>query len=82
LTGVAENITLSPRQTVFVAVVTLTLGVTEGRTVILIVLEVALRGLAQVELLVITTLTASLLPSELLVKTSEFVPAFVPFTFH
>ena len=82
MTGVAENITLSPRQTVFVAVVTLTLGVTEGRTVILIVLEVALRGLAQVELLVITTLTASLLPSELLVKTSEFVPAFVPFTFH
>ena len=57
-------------------------GVTFGFTTIAIVFDVAEAGNAQVKLDVILTLTRSPLAKVLLLYTAEFVPTFIPLTFH
>ena len=59
LVGVAVNITLVPEQIVVAVAPMLTAGVTIGFTVIVIALDVALAGFAQVIEEVITTVTTS-----------------------
>ena len=57
-------------------------GVTVGFTVMVILLDVAVIGLTQAALLVITQVTACPLVSVVVVKVVLLVPAFTPFTFH
>ena len=82
MVGVAVNVTLAPEHIVVEDAVMLTLAVTVGVTTIVIELEVAGLPVAQPEFDVITQLTTSLLFSVADVKIEEFVPAFVPLTFH
>ena len=65
MTGVAVNVTGVPEQMEDDEATILTTGATVPLTDILIVLEVAVCGLAQARLEVITTVTASLLTNEL-----------------
>jgi hypothetical protein len=60
----------------------LTAGTTEGDTVIVMLLEVAVADDKQLALLVITNVTTSLFANEDVVNTALLVPAFVPFTLH
>ena len=60
----------------------LTEGVTGGLTNICNTLLVAIIGLAQPALLVITTVIRSLFCNVLVVKLAAFVIALLPFTFH
>jgi hypothetical protein len=60
----------------------LTVGVTSGLTVMVILLLFAVVGEAQVALEVSVQLTTSLLANALLEKLALLVPAFTPFTFH
>ena len=61
---------------------TVTDGVDEGVTIVLIALEVALTGEAQLAFEVITTVTTSPLAKVVDVNVGELVPALAPFTFH
>ena len=82
LVGVAVNVTLPPEQIEVELAMIDTAGVTE-EAVIFIVLLVAASGFAQGALLVITTVTASPLASEVVVKTEEVCPGtFTPLIFH
>ena len=78
----AVNVTLSPKQMLVELAIILTLGVNVVDTVITIALDVAVLGLTQAALLVISTVTESLSLSVMLLKVAEFVPAFTPSTFH
>jgi hypothetical protein len=80
--GLAIKVTLPPEQIVVALAVIDTAGVTEV-TVIFIVLLVAVVGVAQGSVLVITTVTASPLASDEVVKIEEVCPAtFTPLIFH
>ena len=57
-------------------------GTTTGFTVIVMLLEVAVVGLAQAALLVKTHVTTCVLVSVVVVKVVLLVPTFPPFTFH
>ena len=59
-----------------------TVGVNAEETCMVMAFEVA--GLLPIQGMsdVITQVTTALLVSELLLKVAEFVPTFVPFTFH
>ena len=82
LVGLAVNVILPPEQTDVELGVTDTDGVTEV-VVMFIGLLVAVVGLAQGSLLVITTVTASPLLSDEVVKIDDVCPAtFTPFIFH
>ena len=82
MVGFAVNVTLPPEQTEVELALIDTDGVTEV-AVIFIVLLVAVDGFAQGSLLVITTVTASPLASDEVVKTEEVCPAtFTPLIFH
>jgi hypothetical protein len=61
LTGVAVNVTFVPAQTVVALAAIVTEGVTSGLTVIVIALDVAVGCVTQVNEVVITTVTTSLL---------------------
>ena len=82
LVGVAVNVTDVPEQIVVELPDMDTDGVTVELTVMLIELEVAVAGEAQLKLEVMITVTTSPLAKVVVVKTSEFVPALVPFTCH
>jgi len=73
-------VVLVPLHNVGVLGVMLTVGV--GFTVIVILALFAVVGLAQVAFEVSTQLTACPFVNVVVVKMFEFVPAFVPFTFH
>ena len=57
-------------------------GVTLGFTVIVIALDVAVKGLAQLKLLVITQVTICPFVNVVVVNVALLVPAFTPFTSH
>ena len=57
-------------------------GVTVGVTVIVIVFDVAVGGVAPDALLVITHVTVLVFAIVEVVKTDELVPTFAPLTFH
>ena len=82
MTGVAVNVTEVPEQMDEDEATMLTEGVTGAVTIMLTVFEVAVCGLAQARLDVMTTVTASPLASVLVWKLLLFVPAFTAFTFH
>ena len=67
LVGVAVNVTLVPAHIVVADAAMVTDGVNTGFTVIVTVLEVAVAGLAQVAVEVISTVTWSLLASVVVV---------------
>jgi hypothetical protein len=80
--GLAVKVTLPPEQIEVALAVIDTEGVTE-LTVIVIVLLVAVVGFAQGSVLVMTTVTASPLASDEVVKIEEVCPAtFTPLIFH
>ena len=80
--GLAVNVTLPPEQIEVEVAVTDTEGVTE-LVVMFIAALVADTGFAQASLLVITTVTASPLASDVVVKVEDVCPAtFTPFIFH
>ena len=82
MVGFAVNVTLLPEQIEVELALIDTDGITEA-AVIFIVLLVAVAGFAQGSLLVITTVTASPLASDEVVKTEEVCPAtFTPLIFH
>ena len=76
------NVTFEPAQTVPAEVVTVTEGAVVGLIVIVMPVLVAVVGEAQPELEVITQVITSLLAKAELLKVFEFVPAFMPLTFH
>ena len=83
--GFAVNVTLVPTQIgIATDAVTLTEGVTSGFTVIVVAAEFAVKGDAQGEFEVITTLTLSLLTRLVVVNVPVVVgvPTFTPFTRH
>ena len=80
--GVAVKVTEVAGQIVVADAAMLTDGVTEGFTVIVIMLLVAVAGEAQLALLVRITFTWSLLTNEFVVNVLLLVPAFTPFTCH
>jgi hypothetical protein len=83
LVGVAVKVTLVPEQMApdgLAAI--LTEGTTVLVTVIVIVFEVAVTGLAQVAFDVITQLIVLPLVSVLLTKVGVLFPVFPPFNFH
>jgi hypothetical protein len=80
--AVAVKVTLVPLQAVLTDELIVMEGVREELTVMVMLFDVAVEGLAQLALLVKTQLTTSLFESELLVKVLELVPALLPFTFH
>jgi hypothetical protein len=83
LVGVAVKVTEAPAQIVEPEpLAMLTEGVTEVFTVMAILLEVAVVGLAQAALDVSTQVTASELARVVEAKVAEFVPTLEPFTFH
>ena len=82
LTGVAVNVTLVPAHIVVADAAIVTDGATEELTVIVMALLVAVGVVAQLKLLVITTVITSLLFSVDDEKVLLLVPALVPFTFH
>lgn len=76
------KVTVSPAQITDALEERVTVGVTGLLTVIVISLEVAVLVVTQLSLEVITTLTISLLESEVELKVEALVPALLPFTFH
>ena len=74
------NVIGSPAQIVLPVEVILTEGVTEGFTVIVIPVEVAVAGEAHSALEVMITVTTSPLLRVVLVKVEAVAPALVPFT--
>ena len=78
------KIAVEPKHIGFVPVVSAieTAGVTTGFIVIVIPLLVAVVGLAQAELDVITQVITCPLVKAVVVNVDEFVPAFTPSTFH
>lgn len=82
LVGVAVKVTEVPAQILVELALILTAGVALGVTVIVMLLEVAEEGTAQLAALVIATLTTSLLANVAVVNEAALVPAFTPFTFH
>ena len=80
--GVAVKVTPVPEQIVVAEAAILTDGVTAEVIVMVIALDVAAAGFAQVTEDVITTFTTSLLFNEDDEKVLLFVPALLPFTFH
>ena len=80
--GLAVNVTFAAAQTVNEGVEILTDGVTEGLTVIVIALDPILLEEGQTAFEVNTQVTTSLFAKVFDVKVVEFVPVFVPFTFH
>jgi uncharacterized membrane protein YGL010W len=80
--GLAVKVMLPPEQIEVELAMIDTAGITEP-AVIFIVLLVAVVGFAQGALLVMTTVTASPLASDEVVKTAEVCPAtFTPLIFH
>ena len=82
LVGVAVNVVLLPAQIVNDGVDMLTDGVTDELVVIARSLLIAVVGLAQGALLVITTDTMSLLAIADVVYVALFVPTLAPLIFH
>ena len=82
LVGVAVKVTEVPAQILVELALILTAGVALGVTVIVMLLEVAEEGTAQLAALVIATLTTSLFANVAVVNEAALVPAFTPFTFH
>ena len=82
--GVAVNVTDEPEHSGFEPLVNAmaTDGVNDEFTTIVIPALVAVKGLAQAELDVITQVTTSPFVKLEVVNVAEFVPAFTPFTFH
>jgi len=83
LVGVAVKVTEVPAQTApgGLAVI-FTAGVRTGFTSIVILLEVTVAGETQFALEIIITFIISPLTKALLVYTGEFIPTFIPLTFH
>jgi hypothetical protein len=79
--GVGVNVTASPTQIEVPEAVMLTAGLTVGETEIVNELELAVVGLAQLELEVMIQVTTSPLFSVELVNVTP-VPALAPFTCH
>jgi hypothetical protein len=82
LVGVAVNVTELPEQTVVAGVVTLTDGVTDGVTVIVIDPDVAVAGDGQAAVDVITQVITAPLVSVVVLYVALLVPTLVPLTFH
>jgi hypothetical protein len=84
LVGVAVNVSEEPAQVGLVPNVIAidTEGTSTGFTVIVIPVLVAVVGLAQVAFDVKTQVTICPLVKVVVVKVTELVPAFTPFTFH
>ena len=83
LVGVAVNVTDAPAQMVLPGLAAiLTDGTTIAFTVIVIVLDVAVAGNAQVAVDVITHVTASPFINVAFVYVLLFVPTLLPFNFH
>lgn len=82
LTGVAVKVAEVPAQIVVIGTVILTAGVTGDETDMVIVPDVTVAGKGHVALDVIITVTRSPFASEVVVYDEEFVPTFMPFTFH
>ena len=84
MVGVAVNVTLAPEHIVLPLALDamLTLAGKLGFTVVVMLFDVAGDPVAHVAFDVITTLTASLFASVVVVNVALFVPAFTPFSFH
>jgi hypothetical protein len=82
LPGVAVNVTELPGQTEVDAVAMLTVGVTDPLIVMVIELDVADAGDAQVAVEVIVQVTTAPFVKVVVVYVALLVPALVPFTFH
>ena len=82
MAGVAVKETEAPTQIVVELAVILTPGINEGLTAIVIELDVAVAGKAQVKLDVMMTLTTSPFAKVLVEYIAEFVPTLTPFTCH
>ncbi len=84
MVGTAVNVKEAPAQAGLVPVVkeAETAGATDGLIVIVIPALVAVVGLAQAELEVITQVTTCPLVNVLDVNVALLVPALTPFTFH
>ena len=82
MVGVAVKVTDVPAQIVVAEALMETEGTKFGFTVIVIVLLVAVVGLAQGSLLVKITFTTSLLLSDEELNVLLLVPTFTPFTCH
>ena len=81
--GTAVKVTLVPAQIVLPGFAEMdTEGTTTGLTTIVMLLEVAVVGLAQVALLVNTQVTICPLVRVVVIKVVLLVPTFPPFTFH
>ena len=81
--GNAVKVTLVPAQIVLPGFAEMdTDGTTTGFTTMVMLLEVAVVGLAQVALLVNTQVTICPLVSVVVVKVVLLIPTFPPFTFH
>jgi hypothetical protein len=81
LVGVGVNVTEAPVQILLDDAAMLTAGVTEGFTVMVTLLEVAVGVEGQAAVEVITAEITSALAKDELVKVDP-VPALTPFTFH
>ena len=82
LVGIAVNETEAPGQTVVVAVLIVTDGVTEASTVMVTEFDVAVVGDAQAAFEVILHVTTAPLVKVVVVYVVLFVPTTVPFTSH
>jgi len=82
LVGVAVNVTLVPEQMLVAVALTATDGVTLVLTVIVTGVEVAVVGVAQVAVDVITQVTTSPFASAALVYVVPPVPTLAPLSFH
>ena len=82
MVGVAVKITFVPEQIEVALAATLTEGVTEGLTVIVMELDVAVGCVTHVSEEDITTATTSLFASVEFWYVALFIPTFVPFSFH
>lgn len=81
MVGVAVNVTLVPEQILFADAATATDAVTGALTVIVMGVDVAVEGVAQVAVEVITQVMTSPLAKAALVKMLP-VPTLVPLRFH
>ena len=82
MTGVAVNVTEALGQIDVVGVLIVTEGVTDELMVIVIALEVAVVGDAQLAVEVMTQVTTAPVVSVVVMNVALLVPALVPFTFH
>ena len=82
MTGVAVNDTDAPGHTEVVFVAMVTEGVTAELIVIVMALDVAVVGDAQLAVEVMTHVTTAPVVSVVVVNVALLVPALVPFTFH